>query len=306
MNTETMRNRRTPARPAASTTLAAPSPSMALVASWPPLPPAPALNTTASAPWKAAASSSTGAATRSRSMGSTPAAFRSATCSWLRTMPTASSPRSASSLPSLSPTLPCPPTMTTRICSSDPRPTTTTVPPPGTSVVIVLLQAALNGRSTTTDHPAVPESPEALVRDAVACVAAGARAIHVHPRDPSGRETLEPAVVDEVVRRVRAACGVPVGVTTAAWVEPSASWRVSLVKGWRAPDYASVNVSEEGWLDVARALLDGGVGVEAGVWSVQDAHALAASGLAGELTRVLVEPPEVPREEAVALVDAIH
>jgi uncharacterized protein (DUF849 family) len=170
----------------------------------------------------------------------------------------------------------------------------------------VLLQAALNGRSTTTDHPAVPESPEALVRDAVACVAAGARAVHLHPRDPSGRETLEPAVVDEVVRRVREACGVPVGVTTAAWVEPSASWRVSLVKGWRAPDYASVNVSEEGWLEVARALLDAGVGVEAGVWSVQDAHALAASGLAGELTRVLVEPPEVPREEAVALVNMIH
>ncbi|MGZ4776470.1 MAG: 3-keto-5-aminohexanoate cleavage protein [Oryzihumus sp.] len=170
----------------------------------------------------------------------------------------------------------------------------------------MLLQAALNGPHTTTDHPAVPESVDALVRDAVACVGAGARGVHLHPRDPSGRESLEPAVVDEVVHRVREACGVPVGVTTGAWIEASASWRVSLVKGWRAPDYASVNVSEEGWLEVARALLGAGVGVEAGVWTVEDAHALAASGLAGELTRVLVEPVGVPRQEAVTLVDAIH
>ncbi|GAA1237621.1 3-keto-5-aminohexanoate cleavage protein [Oryzihumus leptocrescens] len=170
----------------------------------------------------------------------------------------------------------------------------------------MLLQAALNGPHTTTDHPAVPESVEALVRDAVACVGAGARAIHLHPRDASGRESLEPAVVDEVVRRVRGACGVPVGVTTGAWIEPSAPWRVSLVKGWRAPDFASVNVSEEGWLEVARALLDAGIGVEAGVWTVGDAHALAASGLAGDLTRVLVEVLGSPRQEAVTVVDAIH
>ncbi|HEX8973666.1 3-keto-5-aminohexanoate cleavage protein [Oryzihumus sp.] len=170
----------------------------------------------------------------------------------------------------------------------------------------MLLQAALNGTSTTTDHPAVPESVHALARDAVACVAAGARAVHLHPRDPSGRESLEPAVVDEVVRRVREACGVPVGVTTGAWIEPSASWRVSLVQGWRAPDYASVNVSEEGWLEVARALLDAGIGVEAGVWTVEDAHALAVSGLAGDLTRVLVEVLDSPRKQAVSVVDAIH
>lgn len=170
----------------------------------------------------------------------------------------------------------------------------------------MLLQAALNGPCTTTDHPAVPESVDELVRDAVACVGAGARAVHLHPRDPSGRESLEPAVVDEVAHRVREACGVPVGVTTGAWIEPSTSWRVSLVKGWRAPDYASVNVSEDGFVEVMRALLDAGVGVEAGVWTVEDAHALATSGLAGELTRVLVEPVEVPREAAVAMVDAIH
>ncbi len=67
------------------------------------------------------------------------------------------------------------------------------------------LQAALNGDRTKDEHAAVPVSVEELARDAAACVAAGARAIHLHPRDPEGRETLEAGVVDEVVREVRGA-----------------------------------------------------------------------------------------------------
>jgi uncharacterized protein (DUF849 family) len=109
-----------------------------------------------------------------------------------------------------------------------------------------LLQAALNGDRTKRDHAAAPISSEELAHDAVACVAAGARAIHLHPRDPAGNERLDAAVVDAVVHRVREACGVPVGVTTGAWIEPDIARRVELVRGWRAPDYTSVNISEPG------------------------------------------------------------
>ena len=42
----------------------------------------------------------------------------------------------------------------------------------------------------------------------------------MHPRDRDGRETLDPDVIDAAVREVRAACGVPVGVSTGAWIEP--------------------------------------------------------------------------------------
>ena len=56
-------------------------------------------------------------------------------------------------------------------------------------------------------------SVEELAQDAAARVAAGARAIRLHPRDLGGRETLEAVLVDEVVTKVRAACGMPVGVT---------------------------------------------------------------------------------------------
>jgi uncharacterized protein (DUF849 family) len=170
----------------------------------------------------------------------------------------------------------------------------------------VLLQAALNGDRTRADHPAVPLSADELAADAAACVTAGAGAIHLHPRDPEGRERLAPEVVDPVAAAVRAACGVPVGVSTGAWIEPDLERRLALIRRWRAPDYASVNLSEEGSAEVMRALLDAGVGIEAGVWSVDDAERLAASGLGPRVTRILVEPVDLAREGAEPVVDGIH
>lgn len=170
----------------------------------------------------------------------------------------------------------------------------------------MLLQAALNGDLTRAAHSAVPVSVEELMRDAVACVRAGARAFHIHPRDLEGRERLDPEVVDRVVMWVRDACGAPIGVTTGAWIEPDVERRVELVRAWRAPDYATVNLSEEGARDVMEALLDAGVGIEAGVWTAEDAERLAASGLAEHVLRICVEPVEVSVRDAVAFVEEIH
>lgn len=168
------------------------------------------------------------------------------------------------------------------------------------------MQVALNGPWTKDDHPAVPVLAEELARDAVACVAAGAGGVHLHPRDERGRERLDAHVVDQVVTRVRDACGVPVGVSTGAWIEGSVERRVRLLRSWSAPDYASVNVSEDGGLAVAEALIEAGVGIEAGVWSVDDAQQLGDWALGSGLTRVLVEPVEVARGDAIACVQAIH
>jgi uncharacterized protein (DUF849 family) len=170
----------------------------------------------------------------------------------------------------------------------------------------MLLQAALNGPWTKAHHPAVPVSIDELVRDAVACVAAGAGAIHLHPRDVEGRERLDPELVDRVATTVRDACGVPVGVSTGAWIEPDVKRRIELIRGWTTPDYASVNLSEEGARDVARALLDAGVGIEAAVWTVDEARQLVEWDTHAGITRVLIEPVELEAHEAVAFVDAIH
>ena len=177
----------------------------------------------------------------------------------------------------------------------------------------VWLQAALNGDRTKAGHAATPVSVEELARDAAACVAAGACAIHLHPRDHEGRETLDARVVDEVVTKVRDACGVPVGVTTSAEIEPDPERRLALVRAWRAPDYTSVNLSELGATEVMEALIGAGVGIEVGVWTAEDTQRLAASGLGGRVTRILVEPGELQLwdsedkvADAVGLVEDIH
>ncbi len=168
------------------------------------------------------------------------------------------------------------------------------------------LQATLNGPFTKDLHAAVPVSAEELARDAAACVAAGARAIHLHPRDSEGRERLDADVVDTVASQVQSACGVPVGVSTGAWIEPDLARRLELVRAWRAPDYASVNLSEPGAAEIMQTLLSAGVGVEAGVWSVEDAERLAASGLGQAVTRILIEPVAVSGANALAVIEDIH
>ena len=175
------------------------------------------------------------------------------------------------------------------------------------------LQAALNGDRTKAERSATPISVEELAQDADACVAAGARAIHLHPRDLEGRETLDAEIVDEVVTKVRSACGVPVGVTTSAEIEPDPERRLELVRAWHAPDYTSVNLSEAGATEIMETLLEAGVGIEAGVWTAEDAERLAASGLSGHVTRILVEPGELQLQDskdksacALGLVEDIH
>lgn len=169
---------------------------------------------------------------------------------------------------------------------------------------------ALNGGLTKSDHTATPISIEELASDAARCVAAGAQLVHLHPRDGEGRETLEPSVVDEVVSRVRHACGVPVGVTTERWIESDLDRRLHLVSRWRSADFTSVNVSEHGAFELMRTLVRIGVGIEAGVWSPEDAERLGASGLGPHVTRVLVEPGTLQvgssREAALQMVDDIH
>src|SRR5215468_1200771 len=47
----------------------------------------------------------------------------------------------------------------------------------------MLLQACLNGSRTPGEHPALPISPLELARDAQRVIAAGAHALHIHPRN---------------------------------------------------------------------------------------------------------------------------
>lgn len=181
----------------------------------------------------------------------------------------------------------------------------------------MLLKACLNGARAATGHPRLPITPEALARDAAACHAAGAGAFHVHPRAAHGGESLDAADIGAAVSAIRHACpGVPVGVSTGAWILPDAKARHARITRWKAlsadtrPDFASVNLSEPGWESIAEALLDAGIGVEAGVWFPEDVPRLTAWPRASECLRILVETqssqPEAACQEARTLVGLLR
>jgi uncharacterized protein (DUF849 family) len=175
----------------------------------------------------------------------------------------------------------------------------------------MLIKACLNGGTTRAQHHAVPQTPAELAADAAAAVRAGAGAIHLHPRDAVGAETLDPSAVLAAVDAVRAAVpGTPIGVTTGVWAaggDPDR--RMALVSQWTGtvqPDFASVNWSEPGADELAELLGKLGIAVEAGIWSVADAARLAGGAVGDHVLRILIEPMDDLPGAAVATAAGIE
>jgi len=170
----------------------------------------------------------------------------------------------------------------------------------------ILVKACLNGGRTREEHAAVPLTPAELAGAAAGAVAAGAGALHIHPRGESGAETLDPDACAAVVEAVRRACpGIPLGLTTGAWIAAGAE-RERLVSAWRVlPDFVSVNFIEAGAVELCRLLLSRGIRVEAGLTSLADVEVLRQSGLGRAMCRLLVEVEADDPEEATAVAAAI-
>jgi uncharacterized protein (DUF849 family) len=153
------------------------------------------------------------------------------------------------------------------------------------------VKACLNGGRTREEHPAIPQTPAELAADAIAVRQAGAFAVHVHPRDARGRQTMDTRVCDAAVTAIRAAVpGLPIGLSTAEAIDRDPFARATAVRQWRRPpDFVSVNLGELGWAGIARAARHAGIGVEAGLATPDEAEELALSPFAHQVVRVLVE-----------------
>lgn len=194
-----------------------------------------------------------------------------------------------------------------------------------------MLQACVNGARSRDEHPALPATPLELARDVAAVAALGVDAVHLHAKDARGADTLDARTLAGSLSAVReAAPGLPLGVTTGAWVLADSKARVAAVRSWSGlrvlPDFASVNWHENGADEVAAALLELGVGVEAGLWHVDGVRAWLASPYRHRCLRVLLEllaarlgmstrigledvlvlPDGAPAEDNAALVRAAH
>jgi uncharacterized protein (DUF849 family) len=171
--------------------------------------------------------------------------------------------------------------------------------------VMQLLQAALNGYR---DHPAAHRTPAGLATDALAAVEAGAQCFHIHAWGRQGRETLDADACAAMLVAVRRACpGVQISLSTAAYVEPDPGRRLKLVRSWsELPDIVSANVFEEGIVELCDLLRSRGVGIEAGVLTVEDARTFVAQGFESFCERILIEPRDDDPHAAVATAEAIE
>ncbi|MGW6705240.1 3-keto-5-aminohexanoate cleavage protein [Streptomyces sp. NPDC054956] len=149
------------------------------------------------------------------------------------------------------------------------------------------LVVSLNGSRGAADGAAVPVSPADLVESALAAVAAGAGEVLAHPRTPCGRESLSPRVVGPLLEALRdAGPGVPLSVPAGVAAEPDPAGRLARVRSWTVlPDRAVVRFAEPGARELAEALLERGVAVDAEV---------PAGGPPGPLERFLAWPVRDP------------
>lgn len=126
---------------------------------------------------------------------------------------------------------------------------------------------------------------------AVSAHEAGAQAVHMHPKTPDGKDSLEADVVAAAVAAVRtAAPGLPLGVTTGFWALPDPDARRRAVEKWTVlPDFASLNWDEPGSAELAEVLLGKGLGVEIGLFHLEAAASWAESPMAKHCMRVMIE-----------------
>ncbi|MDQ2887489.1 MAG: 3-keto-5-aminohexanoate cleavage protein [Chloroflexota bacterium] len=172
----------------------------------------------------------------------------------------------------------------------------------------MLIKACLNGSREPGALDALPLSPNELARAAQSAIVAGAGALHIHPRRADGTQSFAAEDCGAAFAAVRASCpGTSVGGTTAAWIEPDVQRRQTLIQAWQIlPDFVSVNFSEAGTAELCTLLLAKGIGVEAGLATIDDARLLLTLGIADRCTRLLFEPGEQEMGAALAVVDAIE
>lgn len=78
----------------------------------------------------------------------------------------------------------------------------------------VIVTVAINGgMQQDRDGAVIPKQPEEIAEAAEACWKAGAALVHVHARDPDGRNSGDPAIYAAILKAIRARCPILVQTT---------------------------------------------------------------------------------------------
>ena len=94
--------------------------------------------------------------------------------------------------------------------------------------------------------------------------------------------------------------GSPVGTGTGYWISPGGRKRHDHIANWHIrPDYISLNMNEEDHMEVYDLVSSMGIGIEAGIWTIEDVSKFAELPRRN-IVRILVEIADKPATEAEA------
>lgn len=103
----------------------------------------------------------------------------------------------------------------------------------------LVIAAAMTGAETTKAHnPALPVTPEEIIRSAVECREAGASVVHLHVRDEQGQPTQDVEVFRKVVEGIRRETDLIVQISTGGAVGTAPEGRIAPLV--LKPDMASL------------------------------------------------------------------
>ena len=114
-----------------------------------------------------------------------------------------------------------------------------------TAAPVVIAVAPNGARKTKADHPRLPISPDEIVAEAEACLAAGVSMIHLHVRDADDQHTLDPTTYRGAIDALRDAVGdtLVVQMTTEAVGRYTAAEQIDAVQAV-TPEAVSIALRE--------------------------------------------------------------
>ncbi len=171
-----------------------------------------------------------------------------------------------------------------------------------------MIQAAVNGTRNKSEHPLIPQSPKELAEDAKQIFKAGADSMHFHVYDDEGKESLSPQFVSNSIAEIRKVCpSLPLGISTGEWIVPDVNERINLIDSWKViPDFASVNMNENGAIEISKLLISKGIKIEAGISDLIETDVLLKSDIESNCIRILIELVEDSVDEALKTLKQIE
>lgn len=158
---------------------------------------------------------------------------------------------------------------------------------------LTICVAPTGASRTKTDHPTLPLTPDEVSVEAAACLAAGARVIHLHVRDDEGRHTLDAARYRDAMAAIHERVGdeMLVQVTTEAVGRYRPAEQMALVRELR-PEAVSIAIGEiipdptdeSAARDFFSWARGEGIGIQYIVYSAEQAQALVALSEAGTVS----------------------